>query len=52
MLAPEKGHLLFPDFSTSACPVDEKERGVFFGSLCSRFQYVKGFSVDRENHGR
>ena len=52
MLAFEKSRLLFPYFSISTCPVNEKERGVFFRSPWLRFQKVKGCSVDVENHRR
>jgi hypothetical protein len=52
MLALEERHLFFPYFSISACPVYEKERGVFFRSHWLRFQNLKGCSVDVENHER
>jgi hypothetical protein len=49
VLAFEESRLLFPQFSTSACPVDEKERRIFFRSPWLRFQNVKSCSVDVEN---
>jgi hypothetical protein len=52
MLAFEEGHLPFPYFTTSACAMDEQERRVSFLSPWLRFQNLKGYSVDVENHGR
>jgi hypothetical protein len=47
----EEPYLPFPDFSTAACSVYQKETGAFFRSPRLRFQNLKGCSVDVENHG-